>query len=55
MSRNTYAPPIRDLDLESPASARDARHEIYEGREAEEIEQIAAIVLDRSRLMRQEL
>ncbi len=47
---------VHDLDSEkSPEAVLEAWHAVYEGCEAEEIEQIERVALDRSRFLRQNL
>jgi predicted DNA-binding antitoxin AbrB/MazE fold protein len=45
---------IHEPTIESPDETLEAWHQVYEGGAAEDIAQIEAIALDRSRFMRQE-
>lgn len=45
---------IHEPIIESPDETLEAWHQVYEGCAAEDIAQIEAIALDRSRFMRQE-
>jgi predicted DNA-binding antitoxin AbrB/MazE fold protein len=45
---------IHELIVESPDETLEAWHQVFEGCAAEDIAQIEAIALDRSRFMRQE-
>ena len=45
---------IHEPIVESPAEVLEAWHQVYEGCAEDEIAQIEAIALDRSRFMRQE-